>query len=101
MGYLYPLWLFVAAVFFYFAYISWRHSGSALRPFRFRHRGGGEDDPGKEQEIDPYLQEFISDWNRYLDSMNSSNRARNRAAAVGFFVTGICALISMFVLIPR
>ena len=101
MGYLYPLWLFVAAAFFYFAYIFWRQSGSALRPFHFRHRGGGEDDPGKAQEMDPYLQEFVGDWNRYLDSMNASYRSRNRAAAVGFFVTGICALISMFVLIPR
>jgi len=45
--------------------------------------------------------ELVGDWNRYRDSESPSHSARNRAAAVGFFVVGICALLSMFVLIPR
>lgn len=96
---LYPIWLFLSAIFFYFAYVNWRQAQSSLRPFQFRHRPGPEGEAGKEAEMDPVIKDFVGDFNRYLDSVNDSNRRQRRATAVGFMIAGVVALVSMFVIL--
>jgi hypothetical protein len=39
---LYPVWLFLSAIFFYYAYINWRQAQSSLREFQFRQKEGEE-----------------------------------------------------------
>ena len=97
MIYLYPIWLFFAALFFYFGYVHWRQSNEELRPFQFRER---DTNPGGERPaLDQANVEFVRDFNNYLEKINSHNRSRNRAAAVGYFVAGVVALISMAILL--
>jgi hypothetical protein len=92
---IYPVWLFLAAVFFYYAYVNWRQSQTSLREFQFRVKEGAE----KPSEIDPSIKEFVGDFNRYLQSVNSNNKTRHRAAAFGYLVAGIVALVSMFLML--
>ncbi|OGO16260.1 MAG: hypothetical protein A2Y93_09165 [Chloroflexi bacterium RBG_13_68_17] len=93
---LYPVWLFLSAIFFYYAYINWRQAQSSLREFQFRQKEGEE----APREVDAGTKEFVADFNRYLQSVNSANRARHRAAAFGFMVGGVVALVSMFMTLP-
>jgi hypothetical protein len=95
MTYLNIIWLFFSAFFFYFGYINWRQSNESIRPFRFRE----PDYPGVE-EIDPELdeanREFVKDFQGYLDAINTQNRSRQRASAIGFFIAGLISMVSLF-----
>lgn len=93
---IYPVWLFLSAIFFYYAYINWRQAQSSLREFQFRQKEGVE----KPTEVEPGIKEFVVDFNRYLQGVNNSNRSRHKAAAFGFMVAGIVALVSMFLTFP-
>lgn len=99
MVYFYPIWLFFAAFFFYFGYIHWRQSTDDIRPFQFRDR---EPNPGSKEGESVISQgnvNFVQDFNRYLETTNKHNRSRHRAAAIGYFVSGLVALISMGMLL--
>ncbi len=93
---LYPVWLFLSAIFFYYAYINWRQAKTSLREFQFRQKEG-EQAP---REVGDGIKEFVGDFNRYLQSVNTANRARHKAAAFGFMVAGVVALVSMFMTLP-
>jgi hypothetical protein len=101
MTYLNIFWLFFSAFFFYFAYINWRQSNENIRPFKFRERNSYS---GTEK-IDPELEEanrnFVHDFNGYLESINTHNRSRKRAAAIGFFIAGLISMASLFTLLFR
>jgi hypothetical protein len=85
-------WIFLAAIFFYFAYIYWRYSVSPIRPFVFRKRGEG----GEVIETDPEPPAELSrDLQGFLDSVNSMNKIRYRVAAGGFFIAGVNAIAAM------
>ena len=96
MTYLYPLWLFFAALFFYFAYVHWRQSSMDIRPFQFRQRDANPEPVGAEAEMSTANMEFARDFNNYLTTVNTHNRSRHRAATIGYFVAGVTALASMF-----
>jgi hypothetical protein len=87
---LYPVWLILAAIFFSFGYVHWSQAKRDLRPFKLRERSG------EAAQSDEMLQGFVSEFNSYLEAINAQNRAANRAAATGYFVSGLVALISMF-----
>jgi hypothetical protein len=95
MTYAYPIWLFFAAFFFYFAYIHWREGGQQVRPFVIRQR----DNPEAGAPVDPVLAEankqFVKEFNDYLKGVNTLNHSRHRAAAVGYTLAGIIAMASM------
>jgi hypothetical protein len=99
MAYLYPIWLFFAAFFFYSAYIHWRETGQEIRPFSIRLR----DTPEAGAVPDPLLAEankqFVGEFNAYLSGMNRLNRSRHRAAAVGYVLAGIICLLAMVFMI--
>jgi hypothetical protein len=99
MTYLYVVWLFFSAFFFYFSYINWRQSTEGIRPFRFRERS----DYSGTEEADPELHKanitFVNDFNGYLESINKHNRSRQRAAAIGFFIAGVISMASLFILL--
>jgi hypothetical protein len=91
---LYLAWLFIAAAFFYLAFANWRNSMTSLRPFAFR-RQSSPADASRRAEADPEVQDFIADFERYLDSVNAANRSRFRSASIGFIVAGVISLLSM------
>ncbi|MCJ7514147.1 MAG: hypothetical protein MUO23_14440 [Anaerolineales bacterium] len=84
----YFVWLIFAAVFFYFGYVHWQMARTSIRTFHFRGEGGT--DPAATQ----VLQDFVKDFNNYLDITNKIDRQRNTVAAAGFLVAGFLALIS-------
>jgi hypothetical protein len=90
---LYPIWLFLSAIFFYFAFVHWRESRISIRPFRHREHAG---QAGKAAGAERLLRDFVEDFNRYLEVVNTQNKSRNLAAAGGYFVAGLVSLISMF-----
>ncbi len=94
MDFLYPLWLFFSALFFYFAYIHFRQATQDIRQFTIRDRGGNPGEAGR--ELAKANTEFVTDFNSYLSVVNQHNRNRHRAEAVGFFIAGVTALFSMF-----
>jgi Flp pilus assembly protein TadB len=96
---LYILWLFFAAFFLYFAYLNWRQSREDIRKFTIRNRDPDTQDAGPDADISQANLDFAQDFNRYLDSVNQHNRSRNRAAAIGYTVSGAVALISMGMLL--
>jgi hypothetical protein len=70
-----------------------------VRPFRIRDRG----EPGTGPQLDPVLaeanSEFVREFNENLAKSNRVGRARHRAAAVGYGLSGLVALASMFMLL--
>lgn len=98
MSLTYPIWLFFSAFFFYYAYAHWRESEVQVRPFTIRDRG----EPGT-PPLDPVLaeanSEFVREFNDNLAKANRAGRARHRAAALGYGLSGLVALASMFMLL--
>lgn len=99
MAALYPLWLFFAAFFLYFAYVHWRQSGEALRKFEIRNRDPETQDQGPEAGLTQANIDFANDFNRYLETVNQSNQSRHRAAAIGYLISGLVAMASMGLLL--
>lgn len=99
MAVLYPIWLFFAAFFLYFAYVHWRQSGQDIRQFTIRNRNPDEEGEDPAAGLSQANLDFANDFNRYLDAVNESNRGRHRAAAIGYGVAGVVALVSMGMLI--
>ncbi len=95
MEYMYPVWLFFTAFFFYFAYINFRQASSDIRPFTFRRRGADPDEDPESGISEPNVR-FAHDFNAYLESVNATNAKRHRAAAVGYAVAGLLSLASIF-----
>ena len=96
---LFPLWLFFAAFFFYFAYVHWRQSTEDIREFTIRNRNPDAQDLAPEAGLSDSNVEFAHDFNQYLDSVNQHNRSRHRAAAIGYAISGLVALLSMGMLL--
>ncbi|MGA9534213.1 MAG: hypothetical protein WBR18_15960 [Anaerolineales bacterium] len=90
---LYPLWLIFAAIFFTFAFQHWRLSKRGLRPFRLRE---GEE----AAETGKALQVFVEDWNKYLEDVNATYRDKHRVEMIGYTLTGLLAVVSMFMTLP-
>ncbi|MCK4791478.1 MAG: hypothetical protein KAV87_47540 [Desulfobacteraceae bacterium] len=99
MTYLYVVWLFFSAFFFYFAYINWRQSAEGIRPFRFRDRSPYSGTEEVAPELHQANIDFVDDFNAYLESINKHNSSRQRAAAIGFFIAGVISMASLFVLL--
>jgi hypothetical protein len=85
------IWFFFMAVFFYLGYAYWRNSQNEIRLFYIRNRPK-EGDEGYEsfQPIDEFIQQF----NSYLDKVNSNTKTQNILASAGFFFGGLASLIA-------
>lgn len=99
MVYLYPLWLFFSAFFFYFAYVHWRQSSEDIRPFKVREAEPNPESGDSPSTISQANMRFAKDFNLYMDGVNKHNRSRHRAAALGYFISGVVSMISMGMLL--
>ncbi|HET7011818.1 MAG TPA: hypothetical protein VFI11_13660 [Anaerolineales bacterium] len=97
VAYTYPVWLFFAAFFFYNAYTHWREGEIAIRPFSMRDKPGEK--PGAQSKLTDANQEFVREFNSYLTSVNKTGRGRHRAIAIGYTLSGVIALASMFLIL--
>ena len=91
------LWAVFAAVFFYLGYAHWRNAQQTIRPYQMRGAEGSEDNAENMPEIEEYLDGFT----KYVDGLNEHFRKHNNASAVGYFIAGFTALISMILFLYR
>ncbi len=100
---LFIVWLFFAALFFYLAYVHWRQTSQDIQHFQIRKDSSPPGQPMAEGSMSSADEAFVSDFNNYLDKVNTDNRSRNRAATAGYFVAGIVALASVLLIfgVPR
>jgi len=99
MSLTYPIWLFFSAFFFYYAYAHWRESGVEVRPFTIRSRGEDAAGPAPDPVLVEANSEFVREFNANLARANRASRGRHLAAAVGYGLSGLVALASMFMLL--
>ncbi len=99
MTYVYPLWFLLAAFFLYLAFATWRDSREDLRAFVIRKRPQGASVEGAGSESAESRQQFASELNEYVTSVNDHHRRRQRFGAVTYTVSGILSLVSMFLLL--
>jgi hypothetical protein len=92
----FPVWILIALAFFYFGLIFWGYSRMAIRPFRIRQREGGEEKTDIDLDKEPLTNEILQDFTGYLDSINTANKTRYRIGALGFFIAGLTAILSIF-----
>jgi hypothetical protein len=98
LTYTYPIWLLFGAFFFYNAYARWREAHLPMRPFVAK--GAAEGKAGEPASgLAEAGAEFVREFNAYLDSVNRASLRRNRAMAVGYALSGVVALISMFLVL--
>jgi hypothetical protein len=88
---LYPIWILFAAVFFAFAYQHYRIAQSLGHAFRLREPSEGEGSSATR-----YVQDFVHDFNNYVESSNAMARSQHRAAMVAYLVAGLVSLVSMY-----
>ena len=79
------IWFFFMAVFFYLGYAYWRNSQNEIRQFYIRNRPK-EGEEGYES-FQP-IEEFIQQFNSYLDMVNNNAKTQNILASAGFFCAG-------------
>jgi len=98
MTVIFPIWLLLAAIFSYLAYMQWRLSQESLRTFVFRDREEGEENQEGSQEL---TRETVQEFDSYLEMLNYRNQKHNQMAAIGFFVAVFLSLVSMFMVVGR
>lgn len=85
------IWFFFMAVFFYLGYAYWRNSQNEIRQFYIRNKPK-EDEEGY-AAFQP-VEEFIEQFNSYLETINSNAKSQNILASAGFFFAGLASLIA-------
>jgi hypothetical protein len=85
------IWFFFMAVFFYLGYAYWRSSQNELRKFYIRNKPK-EDEEG--YQAFQVIEEFVEQFNSYLDAVNESAKNNNVVASAGFFFAGLASLIA-------
>ncbi len=99
MNLTYPIWLFFSAFFFYYAYTHWRESDVQIRPFHIRSRGEEAGSPALDPALSEANREFVVEFNESLAQAQRVRRVRHRAVAIGYGLSGLVALASMFMLL--
>jgi hypothetical protein len=84
------IWFFFAAVFFYLGYAYWNNSKNAIRPFFIRRKPEPDKEPPESFLI---MEEFVKEFNSYLETVNNQTKSQNLISAGGFFLAGLATLI--------
>lgn len=84
------IWFFFVAVFFYLAYAYWNNSKNAIRPFVIRKKPETIQEAPESYKI---MQEFVKEFNSYLESVNNQTKTQNLVSAGGFFFAGLAIII--------
>ncbi|NIM93743.1 MAG: hypothetical protein GTO18_08540 [Anaerolineales bacterium] len=91
------IWLLIAVIFFYFSYRFWHYSNQPLRSFTIRERFGSYQAQPEETEGDIAIKQFLHEFEGYLASVNTTNKARYRLGTLGFLVAGFAALVAAII----
>ena len=87
------IWFFFMAVFFYLGIAHFRNSRTELRTFRIRKPADQESDSIAD-EAATVIEDFVVDFNRYLDILSQNLRTQNLITSIAYFLAGFAALAS-------
>ena len=87
------IWFFFMVIFFYLAFAHFRNSRTALRTFRIRKPMMQDEEEDDSQAIQ-VIEEFVTDFNLYLDILSQNMRTQNLIASGAYFLAGVAVLVS-------
>ena len=91
------IWLTIGLIFYYFSFVFFQYSRTPLQSFVIRKGQKITFEGAPEIEELSSFKEFLSDVDRYLESINSRNLSRARIAAIGFFLAGLASFIAAYI----
>jgi len=91
------IWALFTILFFCLGILHLRASKKNIDTFRIKAKKSA----GKIMGIPIHtgLENFVIDFNSYIESQNKSNRNNNRLSALGYFAASLTALLSMLLTI--
>jgi len=100
------IWLIFTLLFACLALFHWRAAGKAVRPFVF-HARPRQIAPGitayveaQGLPIDAPLEQFVREFNQYLEVQNRSARQANLVASAGYALAALTAFVSILLAFP-
>ncbi len=97
------IWLIFTALFLVLGIFHWIASRKVIPHFQVSVRPYMQPSSGIQviakiggADIDKPLEDFVSEFNSYLDDYNQSQRRQNRLQAFGYFLASATALYSLF-----
>jgi len=98
---LWIIWLIFAALFITLAYFHWMASKKIIPSFQISKRPYMQPSSGIQviakvagADIDKPLEDFVSDFNSYLDDYNKSSSRQHKIQAAGYCVASATAVFS-------
>jgi len=87
------IWALFAILFLCLGILHLLASKRNIDPFQIKAKGSA----GKIMGIPIHagLENFVIDFNSYIEAQNKSNRTNNRLSALGYFVASLTAIFSM------
>lgn len=80
-------------IFFYLSFAHFRNSRTALRTFRIR-KPMMQDEQEESSQATQVIEEFVTDFNMYLDILSQNMRTQNLIAGGAYFLAGVVILVS-------
>jgi hypothetical protein len=103
---LWVIWLIFTISFLVLACFHWRASKKIIPPFQMSKRPYNLPSSGVQvtinvagADIDKPLEDFVGDFNSYLNYYNKSFRRQNRIQALGYLLASLTAVVSIFLTI--
>jgi hypothetical protein len=91
------IWLTIGLIFYYFSFVFFQYSRTPIRSFLIREGQKTVLESTTELGELSSFKQLWSDFDRYLDSINSRNISRTRIAAIGFLLAGIASFIAAYI----
>jgi len=103
---LWIVWLIFALLFLVLAYFHWRASKKTIPSFQISKRPYQLPSSGMKvtvqvagADLDKPLEDFVGDFNSYLDHYNKSSCRQNIIQAFGYLLASLTAIFSIFLTI--
>ncbi|MBW1796204.1 MAG: hypothetical protein JRJ38_17590 [Deltaproteobacteria bacterium] len=91
------IWALFTILFFCLGILHLLASNRNIAPFEIKDKGSAKKIMGI--PIHTGLENFVIDFNSYIEAQNKSNRTNNRLSALGYFAASLMAILSMLLTI--
>ncbi len=91
------IWLAIGLIFYYFSFVFFQYSRTPIRSFVMREGQKTVVESSTELDELSSFKQLWSDFDHYLDSINSRNISRARIATIGFFLAGMASFIAAYI----
>lgn len=91
------IWLAIGLIFYYFSFVFFQYSKTPIRSFMIRDGQKAILENATDLGELSSFKQLRSDFDHYLDSINSKNISRAKIAASGFFLAGLASFIAAYI----